>query len=83
MPVTGSRDLSKEYSGRIEVEIRGVGSFTTDFGMMSLAQRVAHAQTCLTRKSTTVFNPAAAPWEIVAFDAQRGKLIVKVVKKKW
>lgn len=80
MSTPRSRDLREIWKGKLQVEIEGVGSFGTNFGALSLAERVGTAQACLTGLPVFGSHSAQEAWEVVSFDRRGRKLKVKPVK---
>jgi hypothetical protein len=78
----GSCDLSEVCEHGLEVTIEGKGTLNTDFGVpMTLEGHVTHVHVILTGKATTHENPTHSPWEVVSFDREACKLVVKQARK--
>jgi len=76
MTAVGSRDLSEVFDS-VHVTIEGIGSFGS-MGVESLAHHVATVAVVLTGKPLFCY-PGDAPWEVVSFDREAKKLVVRPV----
>ena len=75
----GSRDLSELFTPPVEVEIEGLGSLTSGAHGYCMAEHVAQVQVALSGSSCSVGNVHSSPWEVVAFDRENKRIIVKPV----
>ncbi len=74
-----SRDLSEIWEGELEITIEGVGTRIYIFDRDHLATHVAIVVARLTDKSVIVNNIKKAPWEIISFDREAKRLVVRPV----
>ena len=80
MSIVGSCDLSEVVGRTLDVTIDGVGTMKTAFlSPQSLAVHAGHVHVCFTGETLIVQDPGDAPWEIVSFDRQAKKLVVRPV----
>lgn len=78
--VKDSCDLSRQFGGkRLDVEVVGIGVNHTNFE--GLAPLWRHVQIILIFKgmNVEVKDPTNAPWRIISFDSEAGKLVVELV----
>lgn len=75
-----ARDLSERFTGMLTITIHGVGTQKKFFNGDSLATHVAEVHRSLHPRSNFVIGDIRnTPWEIVFFDREAKKLVVRPV----
>jgi len=72
-------DLSELWEGQLEITIEGLGVRIYNFDRDNLATHVALVAIKLGSECIFVNNIKKSPWEIVSFDRQAKRLVVKPV----
>lgn len=76
-----NRDLSEIYEGELEITIEGIGTQCMIFERDTLASHVALVQLYRGHgdKGIIIGDVRKSPWEVISFDREAGKLVVRPV----
>lgn len=73
------RDLSELFEGELEITIEGVGAMKMIFDRKQIGSHIAFVHCMLTMNMVIISDIYNAPYQIVSFDREARKLIVRSI----